>query len=182
MFTTKYDLRSSVLDGEEGVGCTQAYIQDLLLRVSLAAVRITGQVEMTPEERIKIYDFSVKARLLPFDKDENIGYCGLGVSQDLMQIAYAYAELGKYDEAYDALEHSAKYAIMTTSREKRKFKSFMVNRLENNPDSSTKNYAGNACDLRINAMKHSAFNSIRRDKRFVHIREELLAHAELAHD
>ena len=182
LFTTMYDLRSSVLDGDEGVGCTQSYIQDLLLLVSLAAVSITRKVEMTPEERIRVYDFSVKARLLPFDKDENIGYCGFGVSDDLMQIAYAYAELGKYDDAYDALERSVRYAVMTTQRQKKKYKSFMVNRLEDDPDSGTKNYEGNACDLRLNAMGHGAFDPIRGDERFLLIRAELLAHTELAHD
>ncbi len=180
MYVTSYDLRSCVLDGEDGIRCTQSYIQNLLLLVSFSARRLTQQTDMTPEDRIKALEFSVDARLLPFDEDENIGDAAPGVSQDLFEIAYNCARLGKYEESFDALERAAKYAIDSTMRVRRKFKSFMVNRIEDDPGSFTKNYEGNECDLRLNALRADAFDPMRNDERFARIKAKLMAHAGLA--
>lgn len=181
LYTTSYDLRASVLDGEEGIKCAQSYIQNLLLLCSLSARSLSGKADMTTEEKIKALEFAVAVRLLPFDADENVGYAALGVSQDLCEIASYYARLEKYEESFDALERAARYAVDSTMREKRRFKSFIVNRIEEDPSRMTKNYEGNACDLRLGELRAGEFDAMRGDERFARIKAELEAHAELAH-
>ncbi len=182
LYTTSYDLRASVLDGEDGIKCAQSYIQNLLLLCSLSARSLTGKADMTTEEKIKALEFAVAVRLLPFDADENVGYAALGVSQDCSEIAAYYARLGKYEESFDALEKAARYAVDSTMRKKRRFKSFIVNRIEDDPSSMTKNYEGNSCDLRLAALRADEFDPMRDDERFARIKAELEAHGELAHE
>ena len=181
LYTTSYDLRASVLDGEEGIKCAQSYIQNLLLLCSLSARSLTGKADMTTEEKIKALEFAVAVRLLPYDADENVGFAALGVSQDCSEIASYYAQLGKYEKSFDALERAARYAVDSTMREKRRFKSFIVNRIEDDPSRMTKNYEGNACDLRLGELRDGEFDVMRGDERFARIKAELEAHAELAH-
>lgn len=178
LWVTAMDLRASVLKGEEGIVANQTYLFNLLQLVSLAAGRFARKMDITPEEEIAALKFAIDAALLPFPEDENIGYTALGVSTDLMDLALCYARRGMREEALDALEGAANYAVMSTNRPTQPFKSPLVNRLSDNSLSETKNYEGNACDLRLQTMRSPAFDALRGEERFERVRAALEQRAE----
>ena len=54
----------------------------------------------------------------------------------------------------------------------------MVNRVVHDPKSSSKNYKGNACDLRLDEFALKSFDFIRDDERFSELELKLRSHAE----
>lgn len=177
LWVTAMDLRASVLKGEEGIVANQTYLLNLLRLVALAAGKLYS-LNTTPEEKIAALKFAASAALLPFPEDENIGYTAISVSGNLMLLAICYAKLGKQEEALDALEGAAKYAVMSTQRPTAPFRSPMVNRLSDDPASEIKNYTGNACNLRLIDIGDRVFDALRSDERFALIKATLKEYAE----
>ena len=56
----------------------------------------------------------------------------------------------------------------------------MVNRVVSDPKTSSKNYKGNACDLRLEDLSKRCYDFLREDERFVKFMPELRAHKELS--
>lgn len=93
-------------------------------------------------------------------------------------IALYYAELGDTENTLTALEDAARYAVSASHLGEVRYTAPMVNRLVHRPENSTKNYRGNACNLRLKRMEWKAFDFVRDTPRFAEIKAFLEVHAE----
>ena len=61
---------------------------------------------------------------------------------------------------------------------KRPYTALLVDRLTTDPEKTTKNYKGNACNNRLTGLSWKGYDFIREDARFRRVEEILRAHAE----
>ncbi|MBQ8696815.1 MAG: helix-turn-helix transcriptional regulator [Clostridia bacterium] len=177
MYTTRDDLRTTLLDGEEGIAECQQYIANLVRQAAMTSVTMTTKADFTLGEKVSAYDFGI-ALLTALYSDENVGFNGHNISWIYSLKAGEYAKVADGKNTLDALEQAAKYAILASTYEKMNYTAPMVNRLVCDPDKITKNYQGNTCNLRLSDMEWSCYDFIREDERFKIIEEDLHKHAE----
>ena len=177
MFTTRDDLRCHVLKGEEGLKESQEYLRMLILLAELTASSMIHKVDHTPEEAIAAYRFGIDLWKLLYS-DGNIGFEANNLSRSYAEIAYQYAILKDTEGVLENLGEAARYAVMAATMGERKYTAPMVNRLIYNPEESTKNYKGNACNLRLNHMEWKVYDFVRENVRFKTIEERLKKYAE----
>ncbi len=177
MFTTRDDLRSHVLKGEEGMKESQEYIRMLILLAELTAASMVHKVEHTPEEVIAAHKFGIDLWGLLYS-DGNVGFEAHDLSRAYAEIAYQYAILKDSEGVLENLEEAARYAVMAATLGEMRYTAPMVNRLVHKPEESTKNYKGNACNLRLKRLEWKVFDFVREDGRFQKIKAKLIKHAE----
>lgn len=179
MYTTRDDLVSSVLDGEEGVKATQEYLVALIQLATLAIGRMSTQGEYSREERIRLNEAIIGFWLHLFS-DGNVGFYAHDISYRYTIIAIQYAELKNADGALAALENCARYAVraVEANQDVKPYTALLVDRLSTDPGASTKNYKGNACNNRLTGLSWKGYDFIREDARFRQIEETMRAHAE----
>ncbi len=178
MFTTKEDLRSTVLKGEEGLKATQEYLVNLIMLAVLACSRQTAQKEvMTSQERIAVEEFCINLWNTLFS-DGNVGFYAYDISYRYSIIATIYAKEKNGEKAIEALERCAEYAVRSSKVGEVKYTAPMVNMLKNDPQENTKNYKGNACNNRLTGLSWRGYDFIRGDERFKSIERLLKQYAE----
>lgn len=177
VYTTRDDLRTSILEGEDGIVACQQYIANLIRLAAMTSVTMTTKSNFSLEEKVSAYDFGISL-LTTLYSDENVGYNGHNTSWIYSLKAGEYAKVADGKNTLDALEQAAKYAILASTYEKMKYTAPMVNRLVCDPDKITKNYQGNTCNLRLSDMEWSRYDFIREDERFERIEADLNKYAE----
>ncbi len=176
-YSTKESLKTFALTGEAGVRACQEHLVSLLLEASMTAVQMTADAAFTPAEEIQAYQFGVDLFHLLFS-DGNVGSYANELSTLCLRIAQKYAELADAPKTLEYLEQSARYAVAESAAVKAPFTAFLVNRLENNPALWSKNYKGNACNLRLAALSWEGYDFIRDSDVFRKIQSTLKNHAE----
>lgn len=88
LYTTKENLRNTILDGEEGVRECQSYIQSLIHTAAMTASAMTSKIPFSPEETIESYSFAIDI-LKRLYSDGNIGFYAFDVSYFISTLLYA---------------------------------------------------------------------------------------------
>ncbi|MBO5199245.1 MAG: hypothetical protein J6B85_12140 [Lachnospiraceae bacterium] len=174
---TREDLRTTILDGEEGVKACQSYMMSLIHTAAMTASSMTAKVKFSHVEIIEAYQFAIDLINRLFS-DGNVGPYAFDISYYYCKIAIEYANLGDSTNTLDALEESAKYAIMEAALTDMKYTAPMVNRLYCNHSKMGKNYKGNSCNLRIKALEDKKFDFVRNEQKFKRIVNELEKYVE----
>ena len=175
---TRQDLRATVQKGEAGVKACQAYIASLISHASIQAGWMVQKGEFSPEEKVAVYQFCVDLHKLLLS-DGNVGFYAYDFSQDYFFIAGCYAGMKDAERTIEALEQCAEYAAITADLDgELQYTAPMVNRLKYDPTETSKNFKGNACNLRLQGLEWSGFDFVREDERFRRIVEQLKQHAE----
>ncbi|MBO5218663.1 MAG: helix-turn-helix transcriptional regulator [Clostridia bacterium] len=177
MYTTRDDLLTGVLEGEEGVRACQGYLIGLMQLAAFTASGMTGKVESTPEEEIAAYQFGIDLWKLLFS-DGNVGFYSQDIAWRYGQIALRYANMGDAERTLEALAESVRYAVMSATLMESEYTAPMVKGLPYKLSESTKNFRGNACNLRLKGMAWKQYDFIREDTRFRELEETLKKYAE----
>ena len=96
-------------------------------------------------------------------------------------IAFINARRADKEKTLAALAESVRYAVEGSEiTGNYTYTAPMVNRVVKNPKNNSKNYKGNACDLRLEDLSKHYYDFIREDGRFVKFMSELTAHSEMS--
>ena len=174
---TREGLKSTILRGEEGVVACQKYIEILIGSAAMSAVDMTSKTNFSPEEKIEAYTFAIDILQRLFS-DDNVGFYAYDFSRYYLDIALEYAELKDVENTLKALEESSRYAIFEADLKDANYTAPMVNRMKHTKANVSKNYKGNACNLRLKALEHGKFDFVRNEERFKKIISDLEKHAE----
>ncbi len=178
--TTREDLSAFVLEGEAGVKATQEYILSLINHAALAASLLPSKTTLCAAQEVKAYQFGIDLLKLLFS-DDNVGFYANELSRLYSCIARVYAKEGNSLDTLAALSECVRYARMSAKTEcddpfgtaASSYTAPMVNRLEHIPAAITKNYSGNACDLRLNDLMWDGYDFIRKTEIFGQLTKEL---------
>lgn len=122
-------------------------------------------------------DFGLSLLKLLFP-DERFGYMANDMSILCIWKAGIYASRKDREKTLSALAESVSYAIEGSEvGENFRFTAPLVNRVGYNPKLSSKNYKGNACDLRLEELD-ARFDFVRENEKFKGFVERLKQHAE----
>lgn len=171
-YGTREELRAGILDGEDGVRACQSYIQSLVQMAALIAFGMTSKNALNNEEKIDALRFAVDIIMRLYD-DGNVGFYAFDLSNYCSALASEYAASGDYDAALAALQNSCKYAVADANPRYTAYTASNVNRLKYNPPDVSKNFSGNACDLRLRELESVEFDPIRNDEIFLNAVSEL---------
>ena len=174
---TREELRSTILDGEEGVKACQSYIMSLIHTAAMTASGMTSKIKFSHEETIEAYRFAIDI-LKRLYSDGNIGFYAFDVSYYYRNIALQYAEMNDTENTLKVLEESCKYAIIEANLTDMDYTAPMVNRMKHKKSDTYKNYKGNACNLRLEALKDKRFDFVRNEEAFQKIIADLKEYAE----
>ena len=174
---TRENLRSTVLDGEEGVKECQSYIMSLIHTAAMTASSMTSKIQFSHEEIIEAYMFAIDI-LKRLYSDGNIGFYAFDVSFYYCNIALQYAEMNDTENTLKALEESCKYAIIEANLKDIDYTAPMVNRMKHKKSNTTKNYKGNTCNLRLKALEDKRFDFVRNEEVLKKIIADLEEYAE----
>ena len=177
MYITRDDLTAHVLDGAEGVEASQAYIIGLLQLAAFAASGMTDKVPSTPEAEIAAYRFGIDLWKLLFS-DGNVGFYSQDISWRYGQIALVYANLHDAEQTLAALSESVRYAVMSATLTEGEYTAPLMKGHAYGLSGTTKNFKGNACNLRLKGMGWKQFDFLREDARFKQLEEKLKKYAE----
>jgi len=177
MYTTRDELLTGVLEGEEGVQACQGYLIGLMQLAAFTASGMNGKVESTPEEEIAAYQFGIDLWKLLFS-DGNVGFYSQDISWRYGEISFNYALLGDAERTLAALSESVRYAVMSATLTEGEYTAPMVKGLPYKLAGTTKNYKGNVCNLRLSGMKWKQYDFVRGDARFAKLEEKLKKYAE----
>lgn len=176
-FITRENLRSAILDGEEGVGACQSYIMNLIHEAALTACNMTSKVPFTHEEIIEAYTFAIDILRRLFS-DDNVGFYAFDLSFYYSRIALEYADMKDTAHTLKALEESCRYAIIEANLKDMDYTAPMVNLIKHINEGTSKNYKGNACNLRLQASEDKRFDFVRNEEVFKRLVAELKEHVE----
>lgn len=176
-FITRENLRSTILDGEEGVGACQRYIMNLIHEAALTAHQMTSKVPFTHEEIIEAYTFAIDI-LKRLYSDDNVGFYSFELSYYYSHIALEYAQMKDTEHTLKALQESCRYAIIEANLKDMNYTAPMVNRIKLINEETTKNYKGNACNLRLQTLGDKRFDFMRNEEAFQQIVSNLEKYAE----
>lgn len=175
---TRQSLSAFVTDGEEGVKATQEYLLALIQDAAFAASNMTLKSCSTDDERLAALEFAVSLFKLLFP-DGRFGFYANDLSIFHKWIAFVHAKRKDKEKTLAALAESVRYAVMASEiTDSYAYTAPMVNRVVYNPKSSSKNYKGNACDIRLDEFALNFFDFIRGDERFKELESRLKDHAE----
>ena len=177
IFVGRETLKARVLSGEEGVKACQSYIATCIHQAAITSSLMTTKTDFTPSEEIEVRTFAVDI-LKRLYSDGNVGFYAFELSYNYFYVAYKYAELLDCENTLNALEESCRYAVIDANLTDMDYTAPMVNRLKHRRSNISKNYKGNACNLRLTALEEKIFDFIRKEKRFEQITDELKRHAE----
>lgn len=82
------------------------------------------------------------------------------------------------ESTLNALAESCKYAITDATLNDMDYTAPMVNRMKYRKSDTSKNYAGNSCNLRLRGLVDCRFDFVRNAEAFKNIISELKKHAE----
>ena len=110
--------------------------------------------------------------------DGNVGFYAFDISYYYRKIASEYAEVNDAENTLKALTESCKFAIIEANLKDMNYTAPMVNRMKHTIWSTTQNYKGNACNLRLKALEDKRFDFLRNDEVFKKIIADLKKYAE----
>lgn len=174
---TREGLKAAILPGEEGVAACQKYMESLIYYAAMSAVRMTSKIKFSPQETIEAYSFAIDI-LKRFFQDDNVGFYAFDLSLYYFSIALQYAELNDKENTLIHLAKSCRYAVADAGLNDMNYTAPMANRLKYRKQNTTKNYKGNACNLRLKALEDKRFDFVRKEERFQKTLADLEKHAE----
>ena len=174
---TREGLKATILKGEEGVVACQKYIETLIHSVSMSAVNMTSKTNFSPEEKIEAYTFAIDILKRLFS-DDNVGFYANDLSLYYRYIALQYTQLNDKENVLKNLKESCRYAVIEANLNDMDYTAPMVNRLKHKKQNISKNYKGNACNLRFEGLKDKRFDFVREEDAFKQIIADLEKHAE----
>lgn len=174
---TREDLRSAILDGEEGVKACQSYIMSLIHTAAMTASSMISKIQFSQEEIIEAYSFAIDI-LKRLYSDDNVGFFAFDISYYYSGIALEYAEMNDVEKTLKALEESCKYAVIEANLKDMNYTAPMVNRMKHKRSNTSKNYKGNACNLRLKVLEDKRFDYVRNEEVFKKIVADLEKYAE----
>jgi len=174
---TREGLKSTILQGEEGVVACQTYIETLIHSAAMGAVMMTSKTKFSPEETIEAYTFAIDILKRLFS-DDNVGFYSHDLSLYFFFMARQYAELNDTQNTLNNLEESCRYAIIEANLKDMDYTAPMVNRLKHKNQNTSKNYKGNDCNLRLKALEDIKFDFVRSETAFKKIISDLEKYAE----
>lgn len=169
---TREDLRSTILDGEEGVKACQAYLMSLVHTAAMTAASMVSKLNYSHEKVIEAYTFSINILKLLYS-DGNFGFYNYDLSYYYFCIAAEYAEMKERENTLRSLEESCFYAVNDSVLTDRDYTAPLVDRMKYRKANTSKNYEGNTCNLRLEALARDVFDFVRTDARFKRIEGEL---------
>ena len=152
IYATREEMKAVVLDGEEGVVACQECIEILIHSAVMRAASMVSKTNFSPEEKIEAYTFAIDILKRLFS-DDNVGFYANYFSLYYHYIAFQYAQLNDKENVLRNLKESARYAINEANLKDMDYTAPMVNRLKHKNQNTTKNYKGNDCNLRLEALK-----------------------------
>ena len=164
-YVTREGLRAIILDGEDGVKACQSYIDSLIHTAAMTALRMTAKISFSHEEKIEAFRFAIDIMERLY-ADGNVGFCASYLSLFYSMIASEYAQMHDSQKTLDALTESCRYAVIEANLKDMDYTAPMVNRLKYKKANTTKNYKGNACNLRLKALENRQFDFIREEDAF----------------
>lgn len=165
IYAAREGLLAFVQDGEDGVRACQSYLAALIGAAAGTAVLMAQKGSLTTEEEIAAYEFGIRVLKMLFS-DDNVGFYAGDLSRCYACLARKYAVASDAEKALEALENSVKYAVMDAEGKRSAYTAFLVNRLTYEPAEVTKNYRGNACNLRLEELKGKEYDFLRDRERF----------------
>ena len=174
---TREELRSAVLDGEEGVKACQSYIMSLIHTAAMTASSMISKTHFSHEETIEAYTFAIDI-LRRLYSDDNVGFYAFDISYYYRGVALEYAELKDVENTLKALAESCRYAIIEANLKDMYYTAPMVNRMKYTKANTSKNYKGNACNLRLKGLEDDRFDFVRNETTFKKIIADLEKHVE----
>ena len=177
IFIGRETLKTHVLSGEEGVKACQSYIATSIFHAAMTAVQMTSKIQFSPNEEIEVYSFAIDI-IKRLYSDGNVGFYAFELSYYYLHMALQFAKLQDDKNMMKALQESCKYAVIEANLTDMDYTAPMVNRLKHRVANTSKNYKGNACNLRLKSLDDEAFDSVRDKSEFKAIIAELKKHAE----
>ncbi len=177
LHTTREELRSMVLGGEEGVKACQSYIMSLVHTAALTANNMVSKKQFSHKETIEAYHFAVDI-LKRLYSDGNVSFYAYDISYYYSNIAFQYAEMNDVENTLRALEESCKYAVVDAGLNDMDYTAPMVNRLTYKKSQTYKNYKGNTCNLRMKDLDDKRFDFVRQENAFTNMVADLEKYAE----
>ena len=177
--TNRVELRCDILSGEEGVEACQEYLRDLILTAANTAAAIPRKKRLSYEEMIEAYTFGIDLYKRLFS-DGNLGFYNCEVAYNYYCLAYVHAEFQNTEKVLEMLKECCKYTYeFDRVRElDYDYTAMLLNRLKQRKEDVSKNYTGNAANLRLHVIEdREVFNYLRDDERFQSILDELRMHA-----
>ena len=174
---TREELRSTILDGEEGVEACQDYLMDLVHTVAMTAASMVSKLNYSHEKVIEAYTFSIDILKLLYS-DGNFGFYNYDLSYYYFCIAVEYAEMKDRENTVKALEDSCFYAVSDSKLTDRDYTALLVDRMKYRRADISKNYKGNTCNLRLDAIKRDVFDFVREAEGFKRVENELERYAQ----
>lgn len=174
---TMENLRCAILDGEEGVEACQSYIMSLIHTAAMTASSMISKRQFSHEESIEAYTFAIDI-LKRLYSDDNVGFYAFDISYYYRGIALEYAEMNDTGNTLKALKESCRYAIIEANLKDMAYTAPMVNRMKHKKANTSKNYIGNACNLRLKALEDKRFDFVRNEEVFKKIVADLIKYAE----
>lgn len=174
---TREDLRSTILDGEEGVKACQSYLMSLIQTAAMTASGMVSKIQFSHKETIEAYRFAIDI-LKRLYADGNIGFFAQDVSYYYRHMALQYAEMQDAENTLKALEESCQYAVISANLKDMNYTAPMVNRMQHKESNTSKNYKGNACNFQLKALKDNRFDFVRDEEAFKKIVADFEKYAE----
>ncbi len=177
LYCCRANLRSHVLKGEKGIEEAQCFILNLLREASMTAVTATIKDGLTAKEKIHYIQFSIDLIKMLFS-DGNVGFCSFDLSFKLSYLAQQYAEIKDTVNTLNTLEECVKYCVLDAQKTDCSYTAPLINRLTFKENTSTKNFKGNACNVRLQEFTSPFFDFVRADPRFKKMEDTLKQYAE----
>ncbi len=176
-YATRKELRSYVLEGEEGVKEGQEYLMSLIQSAAMTALQIATKGNFSPEETIEAHQFSIDIYKRLFS-DGNVGFYANYISQHYRCIALLYAELGDAAHTLEALKENCYYSVTEATLQDMNYTAPMINRVQHKQADTLKNYTGNCCNISLKTLEAKRFDFVRDMEEFRKIVAELKKYAE----
>ena len=183
LLTTREDLRSVVLEGEEGIEACQSYLMELLRTAGYTAIEMITKDGVTTEETVAAYQLGIDLFKLLHPDGCLIGHAW-SMAMAYSGIASAYAKVQDAEKTLEALEQCVAWSVRDTeyksNGEPIRYQTPLVNRLTFDPRDSSKNYTGNTCDCFLEHFSWVCYDFLREDARFLALQNRMREYAEEA--
>ncbi|MBQ8800415.1 MAG: helix-turn-helix transcriptional regulator [Lachnospiraceae bacterium] len=176
-YVTREDLRSHVLEGEEGVKQCQEYLMSLIHSAAMTATQMTTKGNFSRKETIDAHQFSIDILKCLFS-DGNVGFYANYISQHYRCIALLYAELGDAAHTLEALKENCYYSVTEATLGDMNYTAPMINRVQHKHADTSKNYTGNCCNISLKTLEAKRFDFVRDTEDFQKMMTELRRYAE----
>ncbi len=174
---TREGLKSTILQGEDGVVACQSYMESLIHTAAMTASVMTSKIQFSHNEKIEAYKFAIDI-LKCLYSDDNVGFYSFDISHYYRCIAREYAEMNDRENTLQALKESCRYAIIDAKLKEMDYTAPMVNRLKHKQSNISKNYKGNACNIRLESLENKRFDFVRNEVGFKEMVADLKKYAE----